>query len=185
MLATNKVANTTGTYGYFLSELSESARKPIKLQPTQFSAENGDNTVYHGRARDVLSSNPSDVTYLDPPYNKRQYAAYYHILETIAHEDEPELIGKSGLRPWQEKFSDFCYKARAPDALRRVLKSTNADYAFVSYSEDGHIPHERMRELLSEFGKAEHLELAHTRYSSHESTDSSPVTERLYRVKLT
>ena len=25
-----------------------------------------------------------DVAYFDPPYTKRQYAAYYHILETIA-----------------------------------------------------------------------------------------------------
>jgi adenine-specific DNA-methyltransferase len=184
MLSTNKVANTAGTYGYFLSELSEAAERPIKLQPTQFSSENEANSVRHGRARDVLSSVSPDVAYLDPPYNKRQYAAYYHILETIAHEDEPELIGKSGLRPWQEKSSDFCYKARAPDALRRVLRSTNADYAFVSYSEDGHIRHEQMREILSEFGEAEHLELAHTRYSSHESTDSS-LTERLYRVEFT
>lgn len=184
MLATNAVANTTGTYGYFLSRLSESARRPIKLQPTQFSVENENNRICQGRAREVLSSVSPDVTYLDPPYNKRQYAAYYHILETIAHEDEPEVIGKSGLRPWQEKSSDFCYKTRAPDALRRVLKSTQANYAFVSYSEDGHIRHEQMKEILSEFGKAEHLELAHTRYSSHESTDSSSLTERLYRVEL-
>lgn len=184
MLATNKVANTTGTYGYFLSKLSESAHRPIKLEPTQFSTKNTRNKVHHGRAKKVVPSISPDIAYLDPPYNKRQYAAYYHILETIAHEDEPELTGKSGLRPWQKKSSDFCYKARAPDALRRVLKSTNAEHTFVSYSEDGHIHHGQMKEILSEFGEADHLDLEHTRYSSHGSSPPSSLTERLYRVQI-
>lgn len=34
-----------------------------------------------------------DIAYEDPPYTKRQYGAYYHILETIAIGDEPEITG--------------------------------------------------------------------------------------------
>ena len=48
-----------------------------------------------------------------PADTKRQYAAYYHILETIAHGDEPVVEGITGLRPWKSKASDFCYKRRA------------------------------------------------------------------------
>ena len=32
-----------------------------------------------------------DVVYLDPPYNERQYSANYHVLETIAKYDNPEI----------------------------------------------------------------------------------------------
>lgn len=34
--------------------------------------------------------------YLDPPYNARQYMSNYHVLETIALYDYPELKGKTG-----------------------------------------------------------------------------------------
>ncbi|MCZ5120468.1 DNA adenine methylase [Escherichia coli] len=33
-----------------------------------------------------------DLCYIDPPYMKRQYAANYHILETLARGDEPEAM---------------------------------------------------------------------------------------------
>ena len=45
-----------------------------------------------------------DTVYLDPPYTKRQYAAYYHVLETLAYGDEPEVSGVTGLRPWEGKL---------------------------------------------------------------------------------
>lgn len=48
-----------------------------------------------------------DLVYLDPPYTKRQYASYYHILETVALGDEPEVKGVAGLRPWKNLASDF------------------------------------------------------------------------------
>ena len=41
----------------------------------------------------------ADTVYLDPPYTKRQYAAYYHILETISLGDEPIVEGICGIRP--------------------------------------------------------------------------------------
>ena len=41
----------------------------------------------------------ADTVYLDPPYTKRQYAAYYHILEAISLGDEPIVEGICGIRP--------------------------------------------------------------------------------------
>ncbi|MCS5874311.1 DNA adenine methylase [Klebsiella pneumoniae subsp. pneumoniae] len=54
-----------------------------------------------------------DLVYLDPPYTKRQYASYYHILETIAFGDEPIIEGVSGLRPGKIRHLLFCYKRKA------------------------------------------------------------------------
>jgi len=183
MLAVNQVANTAGTYGYFFSSLSQAAQQPLKLRPTSFQAGAASHRVLHSDAKEAVSSTSADVAYLDPPYNKRQYAAYYHILETIAYEDNPDLIGKSGLRPWQENASDFCYKSRASVAMADLLNAVDARYIFVSYSEDGHISHDKMMTLLARRGKVTLIEMDHARYSSQQNENPSLLKERIYKVK--
>lgn len=94
-----------------------------------------------------------DLVYLDPPYTKRQYASYYHILETVALGDEPEVEGVAGLRPWKDRASDFCYKSRALKTLSRLVQSLKASKVLLSYSSEGHISMEGMNEELSKIGK--------------------------------
>jgi adenine-specific DNA-methyltransferase len=188
MMAANEVANTAGTYGHFLSHMSESALQPLKLTPTALVEGPTDHIVLNKNAVMAARDNPAEVYYLDPPYTKRQYAAYYHVLETIAHEDEPELEGKSGLRPWEDRASDFCYKQRAPKAMRDLLSVIDARYIFVSYSGDGHIKHEEMMDLLGARagagGDVKLLnEVEYQRYTSKHGVDDSLLNERLYRVK--
>src|SRR5204862_345479 len=72
-------------------------------------------------------------------YTKRQYAAYYHINETLAHGDEPQVTGKTGLRPWQDRASDYCYKVRALRALTDLITNTPARRILLSYSAEGHV----------------------------------------------
>lgn len=183
MLAVNDVANIAGTYGYFLASWSKSALLPLTLKRSLTSLAPVDHTVILGDALATAKKTPADIYYLDPPYNKRQYAAYYHILETIAHEDEPILIGKSGLRPWRDKSSDFCHKVRAPLAMRRLLDAIDAQFIFISYSEDGHIGHEQMMDLLRSRGNVQCLEIDYQRYISNGSAKTSGIKERLYRVE--
>ena len=183
ILAVNQVANTAGTYGHFLSTWTTAAQQPLHLIPTVFSNELSDHQVIQGDAAETAARFPADVYYLDPPYTKRQYAAYYHILETIACQDEPVLIGKSGLRPWREKASDFCHKRYASQALKRVIDHIDARYIFISYSEDGHISHDEMLDLLSVRGDVTSIEISYHRYLSSRTLRGKTLKERLYRVK--
>lgn len=91
--------------------------------------------------------------YLDPPYTKRQYASYYHILETVALGDEPEVEGVAGLRPWKGLASDFCYKSRALKTLSRLVHTLKAQKVLLSYSSEGHICMQDMKAELSKIGK--------------------------------
>lgn len=184
MLAVNKVANTAGTYGHFLAHMSRAAKQPLQLTRSTFTTSPVSHWVVHGKAENLARSLPADVYYLDPPYTKRQYAAYYHILETIAHEDEPALIGKSGLRPWKDRASDFCYKRRATQAMQHLVDVIDARHIFISYSEDGHIEHKDMMDLLSQRGHVELVEIVHPRYCSQDTRSGSTLTERLYRVDV-
>jgi adenine-specific DNA-methyltransferase len=95
-----------------------------------------------------------DLVYLDPPYTKRQYASYYHILETVALGDEPQVEGVAGLRPWKDRASDFCYKARALNTLSRLVQGLNARRVLLSYSSEGHIRMIDMKTELSRLGKS-------------------------------
>ncbi len=93
-----------------------------------------------------------DLVYLDPPYTKRQYASYYHILETVALGDEPEVEGVAGLRPWKSLASDFCYKTRALQTLSRLVHGLKAQKVLLSYSNEGHIGMQDIKSELSKIG---------------------------------
>ncbi|MCX7595484.1 MAG: DNA adenine methylase [Fischerella sp.] len=149
--ATNSVANIAGTYGCFLSKWTDKATCKLALVPRELLPRP---ICVRITTQDVtkLQVSPNDLVYLDPPYTKRQYAAYYHILETIALGDEPIVEGVTGLRPWQEKASDFCYRTRALRALTELVIGLNSRRILLSYSEEGHIPIDDLVHSLSRIG---------------------------------
>jgi adenine-specific DNA-methyltransferase len=101
-----------------------------------------------------VRSDADDVVYLDPPYTKRQYASYYHILETVALGDEPLVEGVAGLRPWRDRASDFCYKTRALSTLTRLIDGIEAKRVLLSYSSEGHIAIKDLKSALSKLGNS-------------------------------
>jgi adenine-specific DNA-methyltransferase len=156
LLASNRIANTAGTYGCFLRDWTEIALRPIHLQPQKLSS---DRTTVEIQIGDVegMSSKSSDVVYLDPPYTKRQYAAYYHILETVAYGDNPDVSGVTGLRPWRSKASKYCYSRLAQAAITNLLLSLEARQIYMSYSTDGFVNLDELLETL--IAKGERAEL--------------------------
>ncbi|MDZ7794109.1 MAG: DNA adenine methylase [Spirochaetia bacterium] len=117
-------------------------------------------------AAEFLSRRSGDLCYLDPPYNIHQYGSNYHLLNTIARWDFPpvndgigadgRLVSKAGIRPdWQSTRSDFCSRARAPEALRDVLEAADARWLVLSYNSEGIIPMEQLMEILSGAGRVE------------------------------
>lgn len=150
----NQVANIAGTYGCFLKQLSPEALKPLVLKPRELNKQSLNWEVHSKDAFDV-KLNETDVAYLDPPYTKRQYAAYYHIPETLACEDEPSVDGVTGLRPWESKASLFCYKTKAPTAMKKLLDGINCSKIIISYSSDGHISLDNLLSIAEGVGKVQ------------------------------
>lgn len=152
MQAANRVANISGTYGCFLSSWSTNALRPIEVRARALPHRR---TAFTARIGDVFSveTTEADVVYYDPPYTKRQYAAYYHVLETLTAGDRPEVGGVTGLRPWRDKASDFCYKSRALDALTRLILGTRARKILLSYSNEGHVQRDHLVAALTEAGR--------------------------------
>jgi adenine-specific DNA-methyltransferase len=183
ILATNKVANISGTYGYFRRVISSSALKPISFEPITFEQTTGSHTVMQGSVEELASKFFTDAVYLDPPYTKRQYAGNYHILETLAREDEPVAAGDGGLRPWGDQASSFCYRRTAGRAFRETLEKLQVPHVFISYSEDGQVPENELLSILSDFGKVTLHEKAHARYRSNGGGKDGSILERLYHIR--
>lgn len=149
--ALNRVANIAGTFGCFLSKWTTQSQGKIALRCRELKASGVSVEATVGDVFDVPNA-VDDLVYLDPPYTKRHYASYYHILETVALGDEPEVEGVAGLRPWKGLASDFCYKTRALKTLSRLVQSLNAQKVLLSYSSEGHICMQDMKTELSKVG---------------------------------
>jgi len=150
--ALNRVANIAGTFGCFLSKWTKQSQASIVMQCRELRS----NTIQvETSVGDVFQvpNNSKDLVYLDPPYTKRQYASYYHILETVALGDEPQVEGVAGLRPWKGLASVFCYKTKALDALLRLIQNLSAQRVLLSYSSEGHICIQDLSKKLLNFGE--------------------------------
>lgn len=157
----DKRANTASVYGAFLKHFKKSALEELKLEMLPV-IDGKKGVVYNKRAEDLITEIKGDILYLDPPYNSRQYCAYYHILETIALNDNPEIHGKTGLRNHSGQTSDFCSVKTAAKALEYIIANADFPYVFLSYNNEGIIPFDVIKSIMSKYG---HYELFSTEYN--------------------
>lgn len=184
VLAANRVANIAGTYGHFRSSWSSNALGELTLRPSEFGeGPTEGHVILQGPVETLAASITADACYLDPPYMKRQYAANYHILETLARGDDPRAVGVSGLRDWWDQYSDFCSKRNISEAFSETFNNMDCPLFFISYSEDGLLSPERMGELFAEFGEVERFDFDLQRFKSNKGGLGGTVTEYLYVVR--
>jgi len=184
LLAIAAVSNTAGTYGFFLKKLEPRAMKKLLLKPSMIVAGRTDHKIFNMDANALARELEMDLAYLDPPYNWRQYAAYYHILETVTKYDKPEPIGKSGLRPWQEYRSRYSNRIDAKEALAEIVQVIKAKAILLSYNMDGLITHDEIMGILNRVGDPEFESVRIPRYiSSAANNYKNAVEERLYYVR--
>jgi adenine-specific DNA-methyltransferase len=176
------VSNIAGTYGCYLKDWKPRALQPLALAPIPVGAGRADgHRVTRVDAERAVAETPAALVYADPPYTKRQYAAYYHLLNTLVGDEDPPLTGTTGLPRWQRWASDWCHARRAPDALDRLAAKTAAPLLVLSYSSDGHIPHERILGVLGAYGEVAVTEVERRRYRSSRLAHRAPtVLERIY-----
>lgn len=100
-----------------------------------------------------------DIIYLDPPYNRRQYSDYYHLLEMCARY-EGELEDNSVTLLPKERFkSKFCHRGKVHNAFKDVLdlaKDLVDQKIIISYTNQGFLSIEELNEIFREYsGKVE------------------------------
>ena len=148
----DKYANTASVYGAFLKHIKKSARKEFQLELLPVvSGSIGD--TYNEDINTLTKKIQGDVLYLDPPYNARQYCSNYHVLETIARYDNPELSGVTGLRDSSDQKSKFCSKRTVVETFEDLIKNAQFKYIFLSYNNEGLMSLDTIKEIMSHYGK--------------------------------
>lgn len=194
LISADAVSNVPAVYGCFLKNFKTKAVKNLTLLPIH------NNTILavdgsHTYNLDVLNvdfirSFESDLVYLDPPYNERQYSKNYFPLNIIAK--TPEILlselplkGKTGI-PTDCFISPFCKKGdsveNAFDLLFRELKTK---WVFLSYNSESIVSKEKMLDIMKKYGTASVIERDYKRFKSFEYNKDVDIKEYLFCLHKT
>lgn len=182
----DKYANTASVYGAFLKKLKKIALKSFILKPAELIINDHNHTVLNEDINVVSEKVSGDILYLDPPYNHRQYATNYHLLETIAKYDNPKIHGKTGLRDYQDQKSLYCSRSNAKKTFKDLILKANAKYIFLSYNNEGLMTLEDIKEVMSLRGKYGHFTKNYNRFKADKSENrnykASKIVEYVHYV---
>jgi adenine-specific DNA-methyltransferase len=179
-------ANISGVYAAFQKIWDARAIKKMLLRPIETIANDKENKVFNQNSVELISEIQADILYLDPPYNQRQYAPNYHLLETIAKYDNPIIKGVSGMRNYENQKSQFCNAENGLTALYHIAKNANYKYLVMSYNNEGIMPESKILAILEQFGKVELVEFDYLRFKSNsngESKTKKVIKEQLYILR--
>ncbi|HOE39832.1 MAG TPA: DNA adenine methylase [Bacteroidales bacterium] len=186
----NLVSNVTGTYGAYLKTWDNRALKPLVLKKVPIIKSTTKNKAFKKDANELIKTIKPDILYLDPPYNSRQYASNYFLLELIAegwfNGKKPEIYGKTGMRKYEHQKSDYCSKNNAFSALEDlILNGSKAKYILLSYNNEGIISQSCIQKVMEKIGELETMYEKHKRYKSINQTEDDPqvTKEFVYKVK--
>lgn len=105
-----------------------------------------------------------DLVYYDPPYNQHPYGSNYFMLNIINSGKEQEIQdGVSGIaKDWNK--SAYNKRKIAEDAMESLLRDTRARVIAISYNDEGIIPIENFKAMLSRYGRWELMEQDYNTY---------------------
>lgn len=165
----DKYANTASVYGAFLKGLKKTAQKSLILKPAELIINDNDHEVFNEDINEVSGKIEGDILYLDPPYNQRQYAPNYHMLETIARYDNPKIHGKTGLRDYQNQKSLYCSRAQVKKAFKDLILKAKVKYIFLSYNNEGLMTLDDIKEIMGLRGKYGNFTKSYNRFKADKS----------------
>jgi adenine-specific DNA-methyltransferase len=171
LYSVDKISNTVGHYDAYIKNKRISDRflfNLIKPMNTKCKIK-----IYRNDANMIAEKINSDVAYIDPPYNSRQYSRFYHLLENLTQWKKPILYG-TALKPDPENISDYS-KTSAPAALEDLINklkckvivlSYNNTYRSKSSSSKNKITLDQIEDIMKKKGKTKILKKKHAHFNA-------------------
>lgn len=201
--AADAIANTTGIYAAYIKQWQPNALRELRLRlplivPRESRKRSRPIPPCEAHLGNVSLIAPRagrfDLLYLDPPYNTRQYSAYYHVPELIAQGwfGEPlALRGKTGLPPNESLKSAWSTRSQCVAALEQLIASVDADHIVLSYNSEGIIPDAEIERIFRRVGRPRSFARVAREYQRYRSDRPSAtrrykahsVREQLYYVR--
>lgn len=197
LYAADKVANTCGQYDAFLKHLGADpysqggthlvdmmVYRPLELGLPRV-VESARNQALCADADEIVQALETDILYLDPPYNGRQYVDNYHVLENIARWEKPALHGKT--RKFERTSLKSAYSRRRTAALHmeRLIERAQAKHILLSYNNEGIVPDEVILAALQRRGEVRLFTREYAIFGNGAGRSGRrPIVERLFHCRV-
>lgn len=204
-----RCANTHGTYHDFpRNELEERAKYPYRTFFPNFLGLLYTKKKHLAGCEDTLNfikkAPPHDVLYIDPPYNFRQYTAYYHLPNFVARypdiKDLDSYLGTiqfvRGQNMTDNFTSPFSNRDRFLPSLYQLIREAKCQFIVLSYFDGVNHWNQFLEEdnskgyrLITEFfcspelfrpGSLKVIPVERTNYQSQNGHSAKKVTEFLF-----
>ena len=183
----DKIANTVGHFDAYIKKPIKYKKLQLRLiEPTEFAGIE----IFQENANVLSRKIKTDIAYIDPPYNSRQYSRFYHVYDNLVTWKKPELHGVA-LKPQAENMSVYC-TVGAKKAFKDLVENLDARYLAVSYnntyaskskSSKNKITLEEIEFILNQKGKTKVFECSH-RFFNTGKTEFDNHKELLFITKI-
>jgi adenine-specific DNA-methyltransferase len=172
LFALDAVDSTLGHFVSYLSKWSNRSYNDLFLKLPELKETTGNHKVLREDIFKVVGNNFFDLAYFDPPYGSNnekmppsrvRYSSYYHIWTSVIKHDKPALFGKVNRREdtrdlvsasvFEEFRKNNDGNFIAMEAIRTLIRNTNAKYILLSYSSGGRATKKELETILNETGK--------------------------------
>ena len=126
-----------------------------------------------------------DLAYIDPPYNQHPYGSNYFMLNLLVRYQRPTHVSRVSGIPTDWRRSGYNVRTKSLPLLRSLLHTIDAPFLLVSFNNEGFIPPDKMRAMLSDIGSVDVLEIQYNAFrgSRNFNNRSVHVTEQLFLVE--
>ena len=128
------------------------------------------NEVYIEDVNALILKIKGDILYLDPPYTPTQYISQYHVLETIAKNDNPEIHGVGAHRNNGSQISSWCKKGLVHEEFEKLIANAQFKHIIFSYSDAGIMSKEYIEKVLKRYAKDGTYEFKEISFVKYKST---------------
>ena len=158
----------------------------IRLEPPVLSHFECDYEVLQDDANAAVGRLKAlDLAYIDPPYNQHPYGSNYFMLNLLVRYQRPTHVSRVSGIPTDWRRSGYNVRTKSLPLLRQLLHTINAPFLLVSFNNEGFIPPDTMRAMLSEIGSVDVLETQYNAFRGSRNFNhrSVHVTEQLFLVE--
>jgi adenine-specific DNA-methyltransferase len=158
ILALDKIDNTVGVQQAYLKSWCTRSHNDLLLElPKTVQGVKGN---HHVGDCLTLIYEQADLAYLDPPYSSHSYSTYYHIWDSIAEWDKPDVGLKtnrrvdriSGHSSYDDGMSSqWNTKKSALAAFEKLIDRLPVKWVLVSYNNESLVEIEKLEALFKKY----------------------------------
>lgn len=136
LYAMDKIANTVGHYDSYRKSGNLDKNLELCMPNLKPNYVNKNNKIFNEDSNKLVRHITADVVYIDPPYNSRQYADAYHLLENVVLWEKKEVYGVAKKMARNGIKSKYC-SVSAPLVFKDLIENIQAKYIIFSYNNMG------------------------------------------------